>query len=72
MFKILSWIGLNFVTILGIAQAAIKALKEILTGVVNLISLFMTKEQAELAVATLRSLVNKADEFIEIIKNKLL
>lgn len=72
MFKVLSWIGLNFATILGIAQAVIKAVKEILTGVVNLISLFMTKEQAEATVSTLRMVINKIDEFIEKIKIALL
>jgi len=70
--KIFGWIMLNGATLLGCLQVIVKAIKELLTGVVNLISLFMPAEVAENAVMVVRNILNKIDEWIEIIKDKLL
>ena len=70
--KIISWIMLNGATILGVLQSLIKAVKELVTGVVNLISIFMPIETAENMVLNLRNILNKVDEFVEKIKGYLL
>ena len=70
--KLIVWVMANGATVLAILQSIVKAIKELLTGVVNLLSLFMTKEAAEKAVKVVRDLMNKIDEWIEVIKEKLL
>lgn len=72
MGKIFSWILLNGASILGMVQAVVKAVKEILTAVVNLLSIFIPSEKIEDIVMTVRNILNKIDEWIEIIKEKLL
>lgn len=72
MAKIITWIMLNGATLLGVLQAIIKAIKELVTGVVNLLSIFMTAEAAEVSVKTLRGLLNKVDEAIEKVKGFLI
>jgi len=68
MSKVISWVLVNGATLLGCVQALIKAIKELLTGIVNLLSLFMTEEAAEKVVAAVRNFMNMIDEFIEKIK----
>jgi hypothetical protein len=70
--KIIAWVGANGATIIGILQSIVKALKELLTGVVNLLSIFMSKEAAEKAVKAVRSVVNLLDVGLEKIKGYLL
>lgn len=73
MVKILSWALKNLATILGIIQAVIKLVKELLTGVVNLLFPFFPDEgKFEICVSKVRDFVNKADSFIEMIKNFVL
>lgn len=72
MKKIIVWIFANGATLLGCLQAIVKAIKELLTGVVNLLSLFMTKEAAEKSVKTVRDIMNKIDDVIEKTKEYLL
>ena len=50
----------------------VKAVKEILTAVVNLLSIFIPSEKIEGVVMVVRNILNKIDEWIEIIKEKLL
>ena len=71
MAKIITWVMLNGATLLGVLQAIVKAVKELVTGIVNLLSLFMTKEAAEASVKVLRGALNKVDEFIEGVKGFL-
>lgn len=71
MSKLITWVLVNGATLLGILQAIIKAIKELLTGVVNLLSLFMSAEVAEGMVTTIRGALNKIDEVIENIKSFL-
>ncbi len=72
MSKIITWVLVNGATLLGVLQAIIKAVKELLTGIVNLLSLFMSAEVAEGMVATIRGVLNKIDEVIENIKSFLI
>jgi len=72
MGKIITWVLVNGATLLGCLQAIVKAIKELLTGVVNLLSLFMTKAIAEKLVAAVRNAMNFVDELIEKIKGYLL
>ncbi len=70
--KILKWVLLNGATLLGCLQAVVKAIKELLTGVVNLISIFLPGVLAKKWVELVRKALNKIDEAIEWIKKKLL
>jgi hypothetical protein len=72
MVKIITWLMVNGATVLGLLQAIVKAVKELLTGVVNLVSLFLPKEKAEAAVKTVRAALNKIDEVIEAVKDFLI
>ena len=72
MVKVISWIMLNGATLLGLLQAVVKAVKELLTGVVNLVSLFLPEEKAEEAVKAVRAVLNKVDEIIEAVKDFLI
>ena len=72
MGKIISWILLNGASVLGIIQSVVKAVKEILTAVVNLLSIFIPSDKIEDVVMTIRNILNKIDEWIEVIKDKLL
>jgi hypothetical protein len=71
MSKVIGWVMLNGATLLGCLQALIKAIKELLTGVVNLASLFVSAEKAEAAVKVVRAAINKVDAVIENIKSFL-
>lgn len=68
MIKIFSWILVNGATLLGCLQAVIKAVKELLTGVINLLSIFLPAASSAALVLKLRAALNKVDEGIEFIK----
>lgn len=72
MLKVITWIMANGATLLGLLQAVIKAIKELLTGVVNLISLFLPQATANKAVEVVRGVLNAIDDVIEKIKGYLL
>jgi len=72
MEKILTWLRMNGASILGITQAVIKALKELLTAVVNLISIFIPAISAQKIVEVVRDILNTIDEWVEKIKETLL
>ena len=69
--KIITWIMANGATLVGVLQAIIKAIKEVLTGVVNLLSLFMPTEAAEKTVAFVRTAMNFIDGLLEKVKGHL-
>ena len=71
MGKVITWVLLNGATLLGVLQAIVKAVKELVTGVVNLLSLFVTVEAAEAMVKTVRGALNKVDSVLESIKGFL-
>lgn len=70
--KIFSWVMLNGATLIGVLQAIVKAIKELVTGIVNLLSLFLSAEQSEEAVATVRRALNFVDNILENLKGFLL
>ena len=70
--KIITWILVNGATLLGCLQAVVKAIKELLTGVINLLSLFMPQVAAKKAVTIVRDTMNKIDDGIEFIKKYLI
>lgn len=72
MGKVITWVLANGATVLAVLQAILKAIKELVTGVVNLLSLFIPAEAAEASVTFLRGILNKIDEVIEKIKTTLL
>ena len=72
MTKIIVWVMANGATLLGVLQAIVKAIKELLTGVVNLLSLFMPADVAEAAVQTVRGAMNWVDDILETIKGFLI
>jgi phage-related protein len=70
--KIVTWVLANGATLLGILQSLVKAVKELLTGVINLISLILSKEIAASWVDAVRNALNAIDEVIEKLKGYLL
>lgn len=72
MSKIISWVLVNGATLIGVLQAIVKAVKELVTGVVNLLSLFMSAEAAEISVKTVRGILNKVDDGLEKVKGFLI
>jgi hypothetical protein len=70
--KIVAWVLANGATLLGILQSLVKAVKELLTGVVNLISLILSKEITSKLVDAVRGALNAVDEVIEKLKGYLL
>jgi hypothetical protein len=72
MVKVISWLMVNGASILGFLQVILKGIKEILTGVVNLISIFLSEEKAEKLVKSIRGFINKADTVVEVIKEFLI
>jgi len=71
MGKVITWVMLNGATLLGCLQAVVKAVKELLTGVVNLVSLFLPDVASKNLVKAVRETLNKIDEVIETIKEFL-
>jgi hypothetical protein len=55
-----------------VVQSVLKAVKEILTGVVNLLSIFLPTDKAQAVVGKVRDFVNFLDEKIEQIKTSIL
>lgn len=72
IIKVVTWVMANGATLLGLVQAVIKAVKELLTGVVNLLSLIMPKAATAKAVEKVRAALNAIDDVIEKIKTTLL
>lgn len=72
MAKIITWVMLNGATLLGCLQAVVKAVKELLTGVVNLISIFLPDAGSKKLVEVVREALNKIDDVIESIKDFLI
>lgn len=72
MAKIITWVMLNGATLLGCLQAVVKAVKELLTGVVNLVSIFLPDAGSKKIVEIVREALNKVDDVIESIKEFLI
>ena len=70
--KILTWLRMNGATICGLIQTVIKALKEIATGLINLLSIFAFTATAEALIIKIRTFFQMLDGWIEIAKVWLL
>lgn len=70
--KILTWIKANIAGILGMVQAVIKALKEVLTAVVDLLSIFFPAAGAQKVVLAIRAGLEAIDGWIEKLKPYLI
>jgi len=72
MAKVITWIMTNGASVIGITQSVVKALKELLTAVINLVSIFIPSFAAQEIVNRVREIINKIDEGLEWVKEKLL
>jgi hypothetical protein len=64
--RVLQWIPLNIVSLLGIVQAVIKLLKEIVTALVNIIFPFTPDNgKFETVVLKIRGYVDALDRWVE-------
>ena len=72
MSKVIAWVLANGATVLGLVQAIIKALKELATGIVNLLSLVIPNSKVPEIVEKVRGVFNTIDEVIEKIKGYLI
>jgi hypothetical protein len=73
IMRIIGTLPLTIGSIMGIAQVAIKFIKEVLTLCVNLLfPLFPDGGAFENTVLKIRNIINKADLFVEKIKQMLL
>ena len=70
--KVINWVMLNGATLLGLAQSIVKAVKELLTGVINLLSLVIPASAAQALVEKARDFMNVIDGWIEKLKSYLL
>lgn len=67
--KLLKWIPVNLAGLLGIVQAALKCLKEILTVIVNILFPIIPSKKFKDIVTAVRNIVNKLDEIVQKIKD---
>jgi hypothetical protein len=65
MIKIWTWIKVNLASIIGITQAFIKMLKEILTAIVNFFSLIFPTVGSQKVVLWIRNTLELLDDWIE-------
>jgi len=72
MIKIWTWIKVNLASVVGIAQAAIKMLKEILTAIVNFLSLIFPTVGSQKVVLWIRNTLETLDGWIEKVKPYLI
>lgn len=72
MTKIISWLRANLASVLGIAQAAVKVVKELLTAVANILYPIIPSDKFKGIVEKIRGFVNKVDEILERIKKSVL
>lgn len=70
--KLLKWIPLNVVSIIGIVQAVIKFLKEVLTAIVNILFPIIPSAKFQGVVLKVRQIVEVIDSWFEKIKGYLL
>lgn len=68
VYKLLKWLPVNLAGVLGIIQAVIKVLKELLTVVVNILFPLIPSSKFQKIVTMVRDWVNKIDAWIESIK----
>ena len=70
--KVITWIKMNFATVFGLLQSVLDAIKEILTGLINLFSIFMFTDAAEAFIMKVRGWLNVVDGWLQKAKDWLL
>ena len=70
--KILTWLRMNGASILAAAQLLVKAVKETITAVINVLSLIIPSMAAESIILKVRAVCESIDAWIEKIKAWLL
>lgn len=70
--KIFTWIKVNIATLLAAVQLLVKVLKELLTAIVNVLSIFFPAVAAEKLVMKIRNILNVIDDAITSIKDMLI
>lgn len=70
--KIIAWASVNLVSILGIVQAVIKFVKEVLTACVNILFPVIPSASFQGVVKAVRGFVEIADGWVEKAKEFLL
>jgi hypothetical protein len=70
--KIIIWLGANGASLIAALQALIKAIKELLTAVLNLLSIFMPNKAWHSSVDAVRGVLKKVDDWLDTIKERLL
>ena len=71
MGPILTWLSKNLGAALGIAQAILKLIKEILTLIVDILYPIIPSSKFQAIVDKVRSIVNAVDDWLEKIKGFL-
>lgn len=72
ILKILAWAKVNLASLLGALQLVIKAAKELLTAIVNLISIILPTVGAQKIVLAIRAALEWLDAQIEKLKVQLI
>lgn len=70
--KLIIWLGANGASIIAALQVVLKLIKELLTAVINLVSIILPTETAQKIVDFLRACINMIDKGLEFIKKWLL
>jgi len=68
LMKILKWLPKNIVTVFGVIQGLIKIIKELATGIVNLLSILIPDSKYIDVINAVRSKVNAVDRWVEKVK----
>ena len=68
LMKILKWLPKNIVTVFGVIQGLIKIIKELATGIVNLLSILIADSKYIVVINAVRSKVNAVDRWVEKVK----
>lgn len=68
LMKVWTWIKANGASVLGLVQAALKMVKEIVTAILNFVSIAFPVSAFERFILKIRDIVNVIDGWIEKIK----
>lgn len=72
MAKIITWIAVNGASVFGITQAVLKCLKEVITALLNLLSIVAPASKVQEVVVKVRAVIEKVDGWVEAAKAKIL
>ena len=70
--KIRTWLQMNGASVIAALQLVLRSLKELLTALVNLVSIIFPVNSAEAFILKIREFINMLDEKLESLKTKLL